>query len=362
VAIEFAPAVRSAEKARIALAGPAGSGKTYTALALATFLAAPGGVVGVIDTERGSAAKYEGINGWQFHTYRPPAYSPQSLIETLSTAAGYGFAVLVVDSWSHYWMGAEGMLEQVDKRTPGGGSSFQSGWKDMRPHERRMIDALISYPGHVIATLRTKSEWVIERDEKGKNKPVRVGLKPEQREGMEYEFDVVGELDLSNTLTISKTRVPSLHGAVIDKPGADLARTIRDWLADGADRPGPLEYRALVLDATSLAELRQLHADVQRAGLLNAPVVSADDLPMLLGELIEARMAEPQPADAARTALRALVKQHRWDAKRVGAAYRATHDGADLNTEADADRIRAFTADLAAAPEQVLSLAGGATA
>ena len=359
--IEFTPAVRSAEKARIALAGPAGSGKTYTALALATFLAAPTGVVGVIDTERGSASKYEGVNGWQFHTYRPPTFSPQSLIEALATAAGYGFTTLVVDSLSHYWMGSEGMLEQVDRRTPSGGSSFSTGWKDMRPVERRMIDALVSYPAHIIVTLRTKSEWVIETD-RGKSKPVRVGLKPEQRDGLEYEFDVVGELNLESTLTISKTRIPALHGAVIEKPGAALAETIRDWLADGADRPGPLEYRALVLDATSLAELRQLHADVSRVGLLNAPVVSADDLPMLLGELIEARMAEPQPADAARTALRALVKQHRWDAKRVGAAFRATHDGADLNTEPDADRIRAFAADLAAAPEQILSLAGGAAA
>ncbi len=359
MAIEFAPAVRSAEKARIAVAGPAGSGKTYTALAIATYLSPEPMTVAVVDTERGSASKYQGVNGWQFESHRPTSYSPEDLPDVLSVAAGRGFAVVIVDSLSHYWMGSDGMLEQVDRRTRGN-SSFNSGWKDMRPVERRMIDALLSYPGHVIVTLRTKSEWVIEKDDKtGKSKPTRIGLKPEQREGLEYEFDVMGELDLANTLTISKTRVPGLHGAVIDKPGAPLAETIRDWLADGEELPGPMEYRARLLNLTARTQVADLRSEVATVGLLNAPVVDADGKPVLLGALIDRRLAEPLPADVARDELRALAGQHGWNTRQISDAYRAAHDSTELKAETDPDKIRAFTADLAAAPEQGLALAGG---
>lgn len=285
--IQFVPATRNAAKARIALAGPSGSGKTYTALALATHL----GSTAVIDTERGSAAKYEGVNGWQFGHYCPQTFSPASLVDALSAASGQGFEVAVVDSLSHYWMGVDGMLEQVDKaaRRTGRGNTFE-GWKQMRPDERRMIDALVSYPGHVIITLRVKTEWVLEENERGKKVPRRVGLKPEQREGIEYEFDIVGDLDLDNTLVISKTRIPSLRRAVIPEPGIELADTIQNWLADGEDVPGPLVYRDQALNpAATKDDLLALHTTVRRAGLLNAPVVDVDGNPTVLGDLIVTR-------------------------------------------------------------------------
>ena len=141
MSIEFLPATRAAAKARIALAGPSGSGKTYTALALATTL----GTTAVVDTERGSASKYAGINGWEFSTIAPQSFSPTSLVEALAAASAGGFGCVVVDSLSHYWMGVDGMLEQVDRRAKGG-NNF-SGWKEACPDERRMIDALVPTPG-----------------------------------------------------------------------------------------------------------------------------------------------------------------------------------------------------------------------
>jgi hypothetical protein len=373
--IQFTPATRSAAKARIALAGPSGSGKTYTGLSLACRLAEK---VAVIDTERGSASKYVGLNGWQFDTLAPNSFSPQSLTEALAVAGAAGYGCILVDSLSHYWMGVDGMLEQVDRRAKGG-NNF-SGWKEARPDERRMIDALVSYPGHVIVTLRVKTEYVIEQNDRGKSVPRKVGLRPEQREGIEYEFDVIGDLDLDNTLTVSKTRIPMLHGAVITKPGPEFAETIRDWLGDGETTVGPLAYRdeALDVDATVTA-LRDLLGRVRTAGLLNAPVVDAQGNPTVLGDLIVARGRQlaattddapapgdpsrgdhvpesdppdepptewqPSSPDEARKWLVATCKENDWDPRRVANRFKATYDG-DLKTSTDTSTIVAFRASL----------------
>lgn len=281
--VHFAPATRAAAKARIALAGPSGSGKTYTALQLGTRL----GSTAVIDTERGSASKYAGVNGWEFSTFAPQSFAPMSLVEALAAASGAGFEVVVVDSLSHYWMGVDGMLEQVDKRAKGG-NNF-SGWKEAGPDERRMIDALVAYPGHVIVTLRVKTEYVIEQNDRGKSVPRKVGLKPIQRDGIEYEFDVVADLDHDNVLSVSKTRVPSLAHAVVPQPGPELADTISEWLSDGSAAPGPLEYRDQALALDDVTALRALYDKVLRLGLGGAPLQAADGTAVTLAEFIARR-------------------------------------------------------------------------
>lgn len=288
--LSFKPATREASFARIALTGPSGSGKTYTALALATALSDR---VGVIDTERGSASKYVGLNGWKFDTVQPESFSPLSLVETLGLAAGAEYGCVVVDSWSHYWMGVDGMLEQADRRAKGG-NTF-SGWKEVRPDERRMIDALVAYPGHLIVTMRSKTEYVIEENERGKKVPRKVGLKPDQREGAEYEFDLVGDLDLDNTLTVTKSRIHTLSKAVIPMPGEELAVQIRDWLSDGEKIPTVAEYRKRALGLKTKPELKALFDEVVGHRMGSAPTIDADGHPTVLGDLI-ADIARATPA------------------------------------------------------------------
>jgi hypothetical protein len=279
--IEFVQATRSSSKARIALCGPSGSGKTYTALTLATRLSDN---VAVIDTERGRAQLYVGVNGWQFMRLNPQAFSPQSLTESLAVAAGHGFGCIVVDSLSHYWMGVDGMLEQVDKKGRNG-NNF-GGWKEMRPDERRMIDALASFPGHVIVTLRVKTEFVIEENERGKKVPRKVGMKPEQREGIEYEFDLVADLDFDNTMTVSKTRIPAFAQAVIPKPGPDVAEKITEFLEQGDVLPTVAEYLDQAVACDTVPGLKQLFEEVRSAGLAGAPCMDGDGLPTVLGDFI----------------------------------------------------------------------------
>lgn len=289
----FTPATKDEAKARIALTGPSGSGKTYTALSLATSL---GKKVAVIDTERGSASKYSDL--FVFNRLNLQTFEPTTLVQALAAAAAQGHDVVIVDSLTHFWSGTGGMLEQVDHaaKRSFNGNNF-GGWKEARPQERAMIDALVSYPGHVIVTMRVKTEYVIEEDSRGRKVPRKVGLKPEQREGLEYEFDVVGDLDHENTLVVSKSRTPSISGRVIAKPGADLAQEIAEWLSDGRPSPDALHYRDQALAATASREdLTALAEEVKAKGLMGAAVVDEHGDTSTLADLVRRRWKEA-PSD-----------------------------------------------------------------
>lgn len=229
--IAFRPASKKGRGARISIQGVAGSGKTWTSLSIAHGLAA-GKKFAVVDTEHESASLYYGINGIEFDSCPMDRYDPRDLIKALDQAAAAGYGVIVIDSLTHFWKGTDGTLAQVEKAAGRfGGNSF-AGWKDGTPLQNDMVDALLSYPGHVIATMRSQTEWVLQENARGRREPVMVGMKAEQRKGIEYEFDVVAEMNVENRLRFLKSRCPALHQKAIDKPdGArDIAKPVLDWL------------------------------------------------------------------------------------------------------------------------------------
>lgn len=289
-AFTFETATKAGAKARLALAGPTGSGKTYTALAIAT---AWGGTIGVIDTERKSASKYAknpttGKGLFAFKRLDMDRYDPRDLPKALAAAAAGGIDTIIIDSLSKFWSGEGGMLQQVDNaaKRAYGGNSF-GGWKEASPWEAAMIEAMLSYPGHLIVTMRVKTEYVMAEDDRGRKVPQKVGLQPVQRSGIEYEFDIVGDMDQENNLIVSKTRCPELAGQVVNRPGAEFAQTILNWLDDGEPAKNALDFRAAALDpAATHAGLRALYATVQHAGLLGAAVTDESGDSMTLGQLI----------------------------------------------------------------------------
>ena len=244
----FKQATKEKLKARIALDGPAGSGKTYTALRIAQGLAGPGGRIAVIDTEYKSASKYVGESPdgepFQFETCELVHYSPSTYASAIKEAGKAGFDVLVIDSLSHAWEGTGGALDTVDRKKGQAGGAFTA-WKDVTPMHRAMVEAILSSPCHVVATMRTKMHYDVEETEiNGRKKMVvsKIGTKPIQREGMEYEFDVVADLDTQHILTVSKSRCPALDGMKVDRPGAAFVRPLVDWLNAGvepASKPEP---------------------------------------------------------------------------------------------------------------------------
>jgi hypothetical protein len=136
-----------------------------------------------------------------------------------------------------------------------------------------MVNAMLGFPGHLIVTMRVKTAYVVEQDERGKSVPRKVGLKPDQREGMDYEFGLVGELDRDHTRVITKSTCPTLVDQVIKHPGADVAMTLKTWISGGVKLPDALEYRDDALKATTSQELLRLFNEVKNRGLLDAMVI-----------------------------------------------------------------------------------------
>jgi len=234
MAVTFSKATKKQAKLRLALIGPSGSGKTYSALAIASAM---GGRIALIDTEHGSASKYADL--FSFDCLELDNFSPETYIEAIAAAEAAGYDTLIIDSLSHAWSGKGGILEFVDKAREASGDAFGSGWRKATPKHNALVDRMLAAHLHVIATMRSKTEYVVEKLANGKSSIRKVGMQPVQREGVEFEFDVVGDLDQDNTLTITKSRCPALSGQVIDKAGAQIAGILSTWLGDGAPVPPP---------------------------------------------------------------------------------------------------------------------------
>lgn len=233
----FTKAVRSRRKLKVALDGVSGAGKSFSALRLAYSLvqAGMGTRVAVIDTENESSSLYAGESPdgitWDFESMNLKQFGPDVYTGAIALAFKSGFDILVIDSLSHAWNAEGGALDLVDKK---GGNKF-AGWKDVTPLHRRMVDAIINAPGHVIATMRSKTEYVMEQNERGQAVPRKVGMAPVQRDGMEYEFDVYGSIDATTQMIrITKSRCPALNGATGIKPGPIFWQPLFDWLNSAA--------------------------------------------------------------------------------------------------------------------------------
>jgi len=215
-------------KAKIALVGPAGCGKTYTALVTAHQL---GDKILVIDTENKTSAKYAKNLG-PFDVLGLPDYSLKTYIEALNYAAQRGYDVVVVDSLSHAWAGKGGALEQAElAKSKYGGNKF-AGWGDVTPLQNQLVDTILAYPTHLIATMRMKIEYALVTDG-GSTKPQKIGLGIIQRDSFEYEFDIIGQMDIDHKLIVTKTRCSDLDGFMVSKPDGEFGRVIAGWLSDG---------------------------------------------------------------------------------------------------------------------------------
>lgn len=226
---QFRKATKSQARGRIAITGPAGSGKTWTALTLATAICKR---VAVIDTEHGSASKY--ADTFSFDTLELDDFHPDSYIAAIKAAEEAGYDGLIIDSASHEWSGKGGCLELVDiAAVKDKGGNKWAAWSDVTPLHNRFIEAIHQCDMHVFTTYRSKMDYIQTQGANGKAKIERVGMAPITREGGEYEHDIVLDMDQSHNGVITKTRCAALDGEVFKKPGADLAKQILAWLTDG---------------------------------------------------------------------------------------------------------------------------------
>ena len=240
-------------KARIGLTGATNTGKTYTALRIAAGLLLSEGIVdnegnpdwskvAVLDTERSRALFYanDGVIGSFLHVPFEPPYSPLAYIEAVQYIESLGVEVCIIDSLSHAWNGTGGVLDIVAERTEKSKNAYTAGWggKDGGTAlQNKMIDVIMSCNMHTICTFRQKMEYAVEKDEDNKTVIRKLGVKPVQRDDLEYEFDITLKLDNDHTAEILKNTVRFLGGNEDRLPmiTEEFGRMLGSYLNTGLD-------------------------------------------------------------------------------------------------------------------------------
>jgi len=230
----FQKAERRKIKLRLALCGPSGSGKTYSALKIAQGI---GGKIALVDTENGSGSLYSHLCDYDAAEIAPP-FSVEKYIAAIKDAEAAGYDVLIIDSLTHAWAGQGGLLEEVDKRQTGKANSFAA-WRDVTPMHNKLVDAILQSKLHIIVTMRSKTAYEIEKDDRGKAVPVKKGMAPIQRDGLEYEFTVVLDLDNKKHVAEAGKDRTGLFDSKVFVPDESTGKTIIDWLESGAEPPKP---------------------------------------------------------------------------------------------------------------------------
>ena len=241
---QFKPASLTRIGLKMALISPSGCGKTLTSLMIAKGFDCK---VAVIDTEHGSAALYRNepcLEGLQYDTLELDDFHPDEYIAAIHAAENGEYDFLIIDSMSHGWGGQGGVLELVDRIS---GSQTKenrfTAWGQATPVQNRFLEAITRSPLHIICTIRSKTGYILEMNNKGKQVPKKVGLQPIQRDGVEYEFGIIGEMDHDHMLNITKTRFSALDGVSVYKPSCEFGRQIRDIISGVAPVARPTQER-----------------------------------------------------------------------------------------------------------------------
>jgi hypothetical protein len=247
--MELRHATRKQAKIKLALQGPSGSGKTYSALLLAFGITNDWDSIAVIDTENHSADLYAHLGSYNVLPLSKP-FSPERYIEAIELCEKAGMEVIILDSITHEWDGTGGILDIHQAMT---GNSFTN-WSKVTPRHNAFVQKFLQSRSHIIATIRTKQDYVLS-EKNGKMVPEKVGLKAVTREGMDFEFTLVFDLDIKHMASASKDRT----GLFMDKPEAritsEMGQKILQWCNEGKSVE---QLKQEIQVATSVERLRDI--------------------------------------------------------------------------------------------------------
>ena len=218
----FKPAAKPSTPLRLLLSGPAGSGKSLSALRIAEGL---GARIAAVDTECGSLshyADYPGLRAWDVATVAGEV-TPDVLCPLIESAAGYD--VLILDSLSHLWRHLRDQVDMAPKES--------EGWRRLRAGIARIMAAIHASPCHVIATVRTAQTWTATVGADGRPAIALIGGAPDFDAAATYEFDTVATMSHADLIFLKCRTSPLLTGTIYHHPGAGLAT----MLAMGCSRP-----------------------------------------------------------------------------------------------------------------------------
>lgn len=247
--MQFQKAQRRKARLRLGISGPSGSGKTMGALLIAKGM---GGRIAVIDTERDSASLYaEPFKLPDGSMFEPPEfdalsldppYAPERFVEAIHAAEKAGYDICIIDSTTAEWSGLGGCLELVDHvgKASFGGNSYMA-WAAITPRHRAFLDAMLRSPMHIIATMRSKTETA-QVDDGRKKKVVKLGMKAEQRDGVEYEFTTVLDIIHDGNLAVASKDRTGLFVGDPERISESTGHRVMTWLESGQEPlPSALE-------------------------------------------------------------------------------------------------------------------------
>lgn len=251
--MELQIAKRKQAKIKLGIQGCSGSGKTYSALLVAFGLCGDWGRIAVIDTENYSASLYAHLGGFKVLNIATP-FSPEKYIEAIRLCENAGIEVIIIDSVSHEWEGAGGILEIHSNMQ---GNSFTN-WSKLTPRHNAFVQAILQSTCHIIGTIRTKQEYVLS-EKNGKQVPEKVGLKGVTREGMDYEFTLVFDINIKHFVNASKDRT----GLFMDKPEFKISvatgQQILGWCNEGTPPLPEEDFSIKIKACKSFEELTRLY-------------------------------------------------------------------------------------------------------
>lgn len=268
-------AERKQAKLRLALIGVSGSGKSLGAINIASGM---GGKFVVIDTEHRSADLYANVASYDVLTLDKP-FTPEKYINAINYCEQSGYEIIIIDSLSHAWAGEGGALDMHDAATQASSSkNSYMAWKEITPWHNRLVNAIIQSPSHIISTMRVKTQYeVVEVN--GKKKPIKIGLSPVQKEGLDYEFTVVLSLDKESYLyTSSKDRTQIFEGKH-EKINKGTGVKLMQWLMEGkSDDEVKSEEIANIKENLSQANKIDLLREIYKKGKEKYPEMSEEFL------------------------------------------------------------------------------------
>lgn len=248
--MELRKSERKQAKIKMALQGSAGAGKTMSALLLAKGLTNDNlSKVAVIDTENGSSDLYAHLGNYNVLNMQPP-YTPEKYIQAIDICLEAEMECIVIDSISHCWD------ELLDFHSKLPGNSFTS-WNKVTPRQKAFVDKILQSPAHFISTMRTKQDYVLNQ-KNGKYVPEKVGLKAVQRDGVEYEFTLVFDIDSKHFATASKDRTNLFSG----KPEFMISTATGKKILEWCNAPNSQEdFLKRINECLSVSELMKLYKE-----------------------------------------------------------------------------------------------------
>lgn len=226
----FKKAEKEKLKARLVIEGPSGSGKTKSSLLIARGLVGDSGRIAMIDTEKESGKIYSDVTDFDHASLFEP-FTPERYIEMINFAAQEKYDCLIIDSIAHEWAGTGGILE-IHGSMPG---NSYANWGKITPRHNAFINAILNYPGHIICTCRSKQAYVLETNDKGKQEPKKVGMAPQQRDDVDFEFTVVLKIDRSHMAEGDKDRTGLFPVGNWFMPSIQTGIDLAAWLGNGID-------------------------------------------------------------------------------------------------------------------------------